>query len=213
MLIIFLIEVNKPQDQCVWWNNTVYFNWNTHTQEQEHPELTPPECDPPAQTPNAVTDAKVRTFTASKRGHNDVVSLCTFLKCPWSIIDLFRILRIFILIYFRQFPYRIAYFNSFCFRWSNESNHCQVVRYLRNWSVSLLEGSRTSDLRELSKFRGKSFSSFPFCTRHAHPPTAVGARSSTRLVTLSQFFPFCRAPKWRPIWQNWRDWSRFFRKN
>jgi hypothetical protein len=29
----------------------------------------------------------------------------------------------------------------------------KIVRYLRNLSVSLLEGSRTSDLREFSKFR------------------------------------------------------------
>jgi hypothetical protein len=36
-----------------------------------------------------------------------------FLKYPWSIIDLFRILRIFILNYFRQFQYRISFFNSF----------------------------------------------------------------------------------------------------
>ena len=28
-----------------------------------------------------------------------------------------------------------------------------IVRYLRNLSVSLLEGNRTSDLREFSKFR------------------------------------------------------------
>jgi hypothetical protein len=28
-----------------------------------------------------------------------------------------------------------------------------IVRYLRNWSVSLLEGNRTSDFREFSKFK------------------------------------------------------------
>ncbi len=42
----------------------------------------------------------------------------------------------------------------------------EIVRYLRNWSVCLLEGSPTSDLRELSKFRDFSENRsvlFPFC--------------------------------------------------
>ena len=46
-----------------------------------------------------------------------VVSLCVsihrFSKCPWSIIDLFRILRIFYCAIFSQLHSRIASFNSF----------------------------------------------------------------------------------------------------
>jgi hypothetical protein len=41
--------------------------------------------------------------------------------------------------------------------WSiTAKKNARIVRYLRNLSVSLLEGSRTSDLREFSKFRGFS---------------------------------------------------------
>jgi hypothetical protein len=45
-----------------------------------------------------------------------------FFKCPWSIIDLFRILRIFIISYVRQFQYRLLISILFkCVLWSNES--------------------------------------------------------------------------------------------
>ena len=77
-------------------------------------------------------------------------------------------------------------FNQFQLRWKMLCDHRDIVRYLRNWSVSLLEGSRTSDLREFSKFRDFS-------------------------ENRSVLFPPALATIWRlawiPILLNWRDWS------
>jgi hypothetical protein len=67
--------------------------------------------------------------------------------------------------------------------WRNDAVKVLDAQY---WFVPLetqvslsLEGSRISDLRDLSNFRdfGKSFSSFPFCTRHVREVSG-GRRSS-----------------------------------
>ena len=76
--------------------------------------------------------------------------------------------------------------------------------------VSLISREPNLRFERISISRGflcKSFSSFPFYTRHARPPAASRCSRSSSLSrhSMSQFFSLLPALKWRPIWLNWRD--------